>query len=144
MKRICILILLFFVVALTVILRVKPCPKVIEVKPIEPQTPAEIKSYIIQEAKAAHVNLIQVEWIAKHESQWGQRTVGDVNNGLSLGVWQINLKRNPSISVQCALSTICATRQALVWLKEGRANKWATWRFRCSLYPKDDPPGCRA
>ena len=122
----------------------RPKTYAVEPKVIEPQTPQEIKAYIIQQAKAEHVNLTIATWIVSHESRWGLQTLGDVDNGVSVGVWQINLARNENVSRQCAESVICSTRLSFAWLKKGEASKWSSWRFRCLWFRDENPPDCPA
>jgi hypothetical protein len=100
-----------------------------------------VKNYIISQAKAENVSTTIVSWIVSKESQWGQRMVGD--DGASLGVWMWDIQKNPWVSRSCALSLTCSTRLALDWLKEGKQNKWTTWRFRCIWYSKENPPDCK-
>lgn len=101
----------------------------------------DIKSYILSRAKAENVSTTIVSWIVEHESQWGRRMVGD--DGKSLGIWMIDRQYHPNISEQCADSMTCSTRVSLEWLKQGKQDMWSTWRLRCSLYPKENPPGCK-
>jgi hypothetical protein len=97
-----------------------------------------VENYVVKEAKKEGVNENIVTWIVGHESQFGKRVVGD--DGISLGVWQFNIKTNPGISRECAMDLKCSTQLALNWLKAGKINKWSTWKFRCKWY--QDAPDC--
>ena len=119
------------------------CPRVFAVEPKpEPQTPTDIKEYILEQAKAENVSTTIVSWIVSKESQWGLHTIGD--DGISLGPWQINVKANADVSAQCAENLTCSTRVSLEWLKQGRQEKWSTWKHRCGWFRDRNPPDCPA
>ena len=116
-----------------------------EIKPLKTQLNAEyspeyIKSYILSQAKAENVSTTIVSWIVEHESQWGQKMVGD--DGNSLGIWMISRIWHPEVSQQCAMDMKCSTQFSLNLLKKGQADQWSTWRLRCILYKGQNPPGC--
>ena len=116
-----------------------------ETRPLKTQlntrySPEQVKSYILSQAKAENINLTLVSWIVQHESQWGQKMVGD--DGNSRGIWMISRIWHPEVSQQCAMDLKCSTRFSLNLIKRGEANQWSTWRLRCVLYKGQNPPEC--
>ena len=108
---------------------------------MEALSPDSVRDYILGEAEKVGVDKNIVSWIVYRESQWGKRMVGD--DGISLGVWQINVVANPQISRACAMDLKCSTRVSLGWLKQGLQNKWSTWKYRCTWFKKENPPDCK-
>lgn len=116
-----------------------------EIKPVKTQINAkyneeQIKNYILSQAKAENVSTTIISWIVQHESQWGQKMVGD--DGNSRGIWMISRIWHPEVSQQCAMDMKCSTQFSLNLIKKGQADQWSTWRLRCVLYKDQNPPGC--
>ena len=99
-----------------------------------------VENYIVEQAEIEGVSETVVKWIVSHESQWGQRIVGD--NGNSRGDWMISRIYHPEVSDWCSFNLQCSTAWSLNWIKKGNENQWTTYRLRCKLYPKDNPPNC--
>jgi hypothetical protein len=59
------------------------------------------------------------------------------DDGDSIGTWMWDLKQNPWMTKSCALDLACSTRFALVWLKEGKENRWSTWACKYVWFYKD-------
>jgi hypothetical protein len=100
----------------------------------------QIEAYVGREAVLHGINPTDAIFIIRHESQDCTNLSGD--DGISVGCWMFNLKANPRVSRQCAMSFECSTDLALSWMAAGKMNLWSTWRFRCKWYPYDAPPGC--
>lgn len=79
-------------------------------------------------------------FIVKHESKFDPTRVGD--DGDSRGLWQWNKPAHPEITDGCAFDVQCSTDAALDWIAKGNVNQWSTWRWRCKMYPYDNPPNC--
>jgi hypothetical protein len=91
-------------------------------------SPDTVKTYVISQAKEHGVNPIKADWIISHESQYGQRLIGD--SGKSIGPWQFNLEANKDISRDCALDLKCSTHLAFQWIADGKINAWSVWKMR--------------
>jgi len=99
-----------------------------------------IDSYIRMEAKQYGVNPDIAAFIVKHESQDGRNMSGDSSH--SRGYWQISDIYHPEVSTACAMSLECSTDWSLNKILNGKISEWSAWKFRCRLYPYDNPPNC--
>jgi hypothetical protein len=99
-------------------------------------SPSAVKSYVISQARIHGINPVKADFIISHESQYGQRVIGD--SGKSIGPWQFNLEANPTISRDCVLDLKCSTHLAFQWIADGKINAWSVWRMRHKWY--EDAP----
>ena len=87
--------------------------------------------------KLAGVNPIKVDWIAGHESHYGQRMRGD--DGLSRGFWMISGVYHPEVSDACADDLPCSIEWSLNRILAGHINEWSAFRFCRRLWPQSCP-----
>lgn len=103
-----------------------------------PATAHAVRAYVQRAAKEVGVNPVQADWIVRHESHYGRNIRGDA--GRSRGYWMISSVHHPEVSTACADDLRCSTDWSLRRLRDGFANEWTTWRFRCEWY--GDAPEC--
>ena len=99
-------------------------------------TAAQVRAYVIAQAKAYAVNPDEADWIVSHESQYCQNMHGD--DGQSRGCWMISSVYHPEVSDACAYDLQCSTAWSLKWILAGHINEWSTMRF-CRAWYKDCP-----
>jgi hypothetical protein len=96
-------------------------------------SPSDIRKYVLSEAKRYGVNPQKADWIVSHESRYDPTTIGD--DGISVGIWQFNLKANPQIPKACAEDVKCSTDLAMRWILAGKIKAWSTYSFCRDWYP---------
>ncbi len=117
-------------------------------------TADEVKSYVSEQAKKLGLSERQIQiadFIIKHESTYCWRNgyfepdiIGDEQIGKpSRGCFQISEKWHPEVPISCANDLECSTDWSLKRIKSGYDYEWTSWKFRCTYYPKEKPPGCK-
>jgi hypothetical protein len=91
-----------------------------------------LTSFVQTEALKFGVNPKLAACIVTHESQWQVDRIGDVGNpnGESFGLFQIEVKQHPDITVAEALNYQYATDWALSKIASGNVDWWATYSKR--------------
>lgn len=64
------------------------------------------------------------------------------DDGQSRGYWMISDVYHPEVSTACADDLACSTDWSLQWIAAGHIDQWSTWKYRCTWYPKENPPDC--
>lgn len=103
---------------------------------------SSVRAYVVCESSLLSLTpteQFQALWIINHESLdcWQDGTfntsiLGD--DGNSRGCWQISKIWHPEVSNATANSLASSTLWSLTQLKNGDANEWSTWKFRCKRY----------
>ena len=118
---------------------------ILKPEPVVPviQDQQDIRSYISAMADYHKTDQFKSLFIVSHESQFGFRNGyfepdirGPEKIGASYGLWQF-YDQNKGFNKACAINLQCATRQAMAWIKDGRENEWAAWKFRYQWYKNE-------
>ena len=110
--------------------------KILATSTYQKPTPEEAREYVALEAKKAGVNVSKSLWVLDHESEDGNRMIGD--DGQSIGWFQISRKYHPEISVSCAMSLPCSTSFFLQSVLRGKITEWTTYKY-CRKWYADCP-----
>lgn len=93
------------------------------------QAKTDIINYIKSESKKAGISGDFMVEMARRESNWRWCAVGDFHvSQPSVGMYQINLRWNPSVSKQQALDWKFSVRWAVKEVALGKVSKWTTGR----------------
>ena len=140
--------LILFVSAKTV--KIAPENKVLATSTSVEYSPEQVREYVATQAQKAGVNVQKALWTLHHESQDGQRMIGDdgichdprsINYGKetqSMGYFMINNCYHPEISEAFAMNLTSSTRFFLSSVLAGRIYEWTSMRDCRKLY-KDCP-----
>lgn len=86
------------------------------------ETPSQIEDWITYQAQIHKVNVGYALKIAKCESNFNPKAVGD--SGKSKGIWQIYSKAHPEISEDQAFDVVWSTEWAMNEMSKGNYNIW--------------------
>jgi hypothetical protein len=92
----------------------------------------ELRAFIRAEALEHGVSPKLALWIAKHESGFNPRAMGD--GEASRGLWQISKIYHPEVSDAAAFGVASSTEWSLERIRSGKANEWSTYRHCRALY----------
>lgn len=118
--------------------------------PIASSTPslsvAQVRAFVLKEARAYGVNPAKADWIIGHESGYCWREgyfdpaiAGPEPDGsTSWGCWQFN-DRNDGFDKAIATNFVSSTIQAMQWIVEGKIGHWTTYAD-CKEYFPDTCP----
>ena len=133
--------------------KIAPQGEVLATSTISPSvelSPEQVREYVATQAQKAGVNVQKALWTLHHESQDGQRMIGDdgichdprsINYGKetqSMGYFMINNCYHPEISEAFAMNLTSSTRFFLSSVLAGRIYEWTSMRDCRKLY-KDCP-----
>ncbi len=97
---------------------------------------AQIRQYVIQQAKLYGINPSLATCVVSHESQWIPDKLGPEKGGwVSQGLWQIYAKAWPNITRAQTFDVTWSTNWALAQIKNGHIKWWSTFDEYCSSTP---------
>lgn len=93
-----------------------------------PKDSLSMREWVLAEVEKAGLDPYEAYNIIQCESRWNDQAI-NVNakhKSVDIGLWQINNKFHPDVSVECAADYKCATKEAIRIYKE-RGNSWDAW-----------------
>jgi hypothetical protein len=120
----CVYVLLLIVAC---IIFATPAHATIDPTPVKVETPAEIQDYIVYMASIRGVDVSTALAIAKCESNFNGKAVGD--HGTSFGTYQIHLPAHPNITKAQALNPTFAINWSINQMALGKFSQWSCFKL---------------